>query len=70
MPNWEIILEKITDMAILYMPKILLGILTLIVGLWLAKMLTKILNKSLEKAKVESTLLAFLTNIVSILLKV
>lgn len=70
MPNWEMIIQKITDMAILYLPKVLLGIVTLIVGFWLAKVITKVLHKSLEKAKVEETLLAFLTSIVSILLKV
>ncbi len=70
MPNWETIVEKITNMAIQYAPKVLLGILTLIIGFWLAKVLTKIVRKALVRAKVEVTLLEFLISIISILLKV
>jgi len=70
MPNWEIIVQKITDMTIQYLPKVLLAVVTLIIGFWIAKILTKILHKALEKAKVEVTLLKFLTNIISIMLKV
>lgn len=68
--NWENILQKLIDMTIAYAPKVLLGIFTLIIGFWVAKVVTKIAHKALEKAKVESTLLEFLTNIISILLKI
>ena len=70
MPKWELIVQKITDMAIKYLPKVLLAILTLIVGFWLAKVLTRILHKALKRAKIEITLLEFLTSIISIGLKV
>lgn len=70
MPNWEMILQKVTEMAIQYLPKVFLAIITLIVGLWLAKVLTRVLHKALVKAKVEVTLLEFLTNIIGIALKV
>jgi small conductance mechanosensitive channel len=70
MPKWELIIQKITVMAVQYVPKVLLGILTLVIGFWVAKVLTKILRKSLERAKVEITLLEFLTSIISIGLKV
>lgn len=68
--NWESILEKLVNMTVTYAPKVLLGIFTLIIGFWVAKVVTKIAHKALEKAKVESTLLEFLTNIISILLKI
>ena len=68
--NWESISEKAVLMTITYAPKVLLGIFTLIIGFWIAKVVTKIARKALEKSKVELTLLEFLTNIISILLKV
>ena len=70
MPKWEVIITKVVEMAILYLPKLLLGIVTLIIGFWMAKVLTRILHRWLERAKVELTLREFLTNIVSILLKI
>jgi len=70
MLNWEVLIQKIADMAIHYLPKVLLAIITLIIGFWLAKIITKMLHKALHKAKVEITLLEFLTNIISIMLKV
>ena len=70
MPKWEVIITKVVEMAILYLPKLLLGIVTLLVGFWIAKVLTRILHRWLERAKVELTLREFLTNIVSILLKI
>ncbi len=70
MPNWESVLGKLTNMALQYAPKVVLGIVTLIVGFWIARIITRIFHKALEKSKVEITLLEFLTNIISILLKV
>lgn len=70
MPKWEMVIQKITEMAIQYLPKVLLAIVTLVVGLWLAKVLTRVLHKALKRGKVEVTLLEFLTNIISIMLKV
>ena len=66
-------LEKVTDQAIElamnYGPKLLLAILTLIIGLWIIKRVLGILDKSLQKGNVELTLQKFLVNVVSVLLK-
>lgn len=70
MPNWETILQKLTDMAIQYAPKVVLGIVTLIIGFWVARVITKIVHKALIRSKVEVTLLEFLTSIIGIILKV
>ncbi len=70
MLNWEAILQKITDMAIQYTPKVLLGILTLIIGFWIARVVTRLVHGALVKSKVEITLLEFLTSIIGIILKV
>lgn len=75
MENLEIDkLEKYYDQAIelsmSYGPKLVLAILTLIIGLWLIKALTKGVDKGMERADVEITLRRFLKSLISILLKV
>ncbi len=53
-----------------YGPNILFAIITLVVGLWIAGLLTKLTKKLLVKADVETALQTFLASLVSILLKV
>jgi small conductance mechanosensitive channel len=53
-----------------YTPNILMGIITLLFGLYLAKILTKGFSKFLEKKLIDSSLHGFLSSIVGILLKV
>ena len=66
-------LEKVTDQAIElamnYGPKLVLAILTLIIGLWIIKRVIRVLDKTLQKGKVEVTLQRFLINVASVLLK-
>lgn len=54
----------------LYGSKVLLAIITLIIGLWIIKWVVAGMNKALQRAKVEQTLLIFLDKLVSTLLKV
>ncbi len=67
-------LEKYYDQAIElgmnYGPKLLLAILTLIIGLWIIKAITKGAGKAMEKADVEVTLRGFLQSMIGIILKV
>jgi len=46
------------------------AILTLVIGLWIVKMVLKGVRKGLDKGATEETLKSFLTSIVSVLLKV
>ncbi|MGA9637191.1 mechanosensitive ion channel family protein [Flavobacterium sp.] len=62
-------LEKITDFGFEYAPKLLGGIIVLIVGLWVTKMITKGVRKSLEKSKMDQSLVPFLASITNIILK-
>ena len=66
-------LEKVTDQAIElamnYGPKLVLAILTLIIGLWIIKRVIRVLDKTLQKGNVEVTLQRFLINVASVLLK-
>lgn len=62
--------EQLAGFAALYLPKVLLALLTLVVGFWLAGVVSRIVGKMLHKNKVEVTIIPFLTSIVSVLLKV
>jgi small conductance mechanosensitive channel len=62
-------LEKITDFAIEYAPKLLGGVIVLIVGLWVTKLITKGVGKSLEKSNIDQSLVPFLRSLTNIILK-
>jgi len=70
MPNLNQIVEKITNLSVEYAPRLLLAVVTLIIGLWGIKVIVKALNKALEVKKVDVSLHDFLKSTVSILLKV
>jgi small conductance mechanosensitive channel len=63
-------LEKITDFGFEYVPKLIGGIIVLIIGLWVTKIITKAVGKSLEKSKMDQSLVPFLKSITNIVLKV
>jgi small conductance mechanosensitive channel len=58
------------EMAIGYVPSLLLAIVVLVVGLWIVNRLVRAMGKGFERSKTEPTLASFLQNVVSILLKV
>ncbi len=60
---------KAIEMAMEYGPKLLLAIITLLIGLWVIRLVVKSLNKAMEKAKVEASLQKFLESLTAILLK-
>jgi small conductance mechanosensitive channel len=62
-------LEKITDFAIEYAPKLLGGVIVLIIGLWVTKLITKGVGKSLEKSNIDQSLVPFLRSLTNIILK-
>ncbi len=72
-PGMEARLERYGDMAVelslSYGPKLLLAILTLIVGLWLIRLVHKGVDRALDAAKVEPTLQRFLLSLTSVVLK-
>lgn len=61
---------KIYDLALELAPKLALAIITLLVGLWIIKGLTKVLKVSMERSKVDPTLIPFMGSLVSWMLKV
>jgi len=68
--NVDSILPKITELAMTYGPQLLMAIITLIIGFWIIGIVSRVLQKGLEKSKVELSLQKFLGSLVSVMLKV
>lgn len=64
------ITQKVIDFSIAYGPKILIAILTLVIGLWIINMITKGIGKALIHRHMDASLRHFLESLVSISLKV
>ena len=63
-------LDKIVEILIAYAPKVIGAIITLVIGLWVIKIIVKQIRKTFEKRNVDPSLIPFLSTIISILLKV
>ncbi len=57
-------------MAIEYLPRLALALLTLIAGLWLIRQLVRFVGKIMESRKVDESLRPFLKTVVSVVMKV
>lgn len=53
-----------------YGPRLLFAILTLIIGLWIVKLIVKGVKRGLDKSETDETLKSFLASIISVLLKI
>jgi len=63
-------IEQITSIAIEYAPKAIGALLTIIIGFWLAKILSSKARKTMEKKQVDASLVPFLSSLILILVKV
>jgi small conductance mechanosensitive channel len=63
-------IDKAQDMAVQYLPKLALAIITLIAGLWIIAKVTKLFKRLLLKRSADPTLIPFLTGVVNMGLKV
>lgn len=67
-------IQKISDqlwsMILEYGPKLLLAILTLLIGLWVIKHMVKLAEKGMTRGKTDSTLAPFVTSLVGWSLKI
>lgn len=68
--DWNKIAEEGIKLLMEYGPRVLLAIVTLIVGLWLIKIITKTVGKISNKKGVDESLQKFLKSIVNALLKI
>ncbi|NGZ89714.1 mechanosensitive ion channel family protein [Psychroflexus maritimus] len=63
-------IEHFGRQIITFLPGVVAAIVTLIVGLWLANVLTKRVRVILERRKVDPTIRGFVINLISVVLKV
>lgn len=63
-------LTALWDTVLAWSPKIVGGILVLIIGFWIVKIITNLIGKSMIRSGVDEDLIPFLKSLVSVLLKV
>ena len=68
--NLNEILPLINSLVVNYATKIALALVTLIVGLWVIGLIAKMLTKSMESRKIDSSIKPFLISLVSVSLRI
>lgn len=66
--NWEALLERIPHFLANNGLKLVAAILIYIIGRWVAKLITNLIRKMLNKSKLDNTLITFLSNMIYALL--
>ena len=66
----ETLSMKAYELGLEYAPKLALAIVTLIIGLWIIRGISKLVSISMKQSKVDPTLIPFMESLVSWLLKV
>jgi len=66
----EGLMEKVPEYFMLYAPKLLLVILTLVIGSWIIKHILKLVDKGFAKKNIEVSLRKFLHSLLSALMKI
>ena len=67
--NTAEVAATLLEMSLLYGPRVLLALFTLIIGLWIINRIVGLMVRGMEGRKVEATLAGFLRNLASIGLK-
>lgn len=62
--------DKGINMAIEYAPRVLLAVLTLLIGFWIIKRVVIVAQKAIERSGMDITLSKFLSSLISIALKI
>ncbi len=62
-------LNKVIEMAMLYVPKLILAILLLVVGLWVINKLVVLIGNAMERGGISKDILPFLQSLVAVMLK-
>jgi len=63
-------LDALWDTVLAWSPKVVAGIVVLIIGFWIVNIIAKLIGKSLEKSGIDGDLIPFLKSLVSVLLKI
>ncbi len=70
MEQYQVYIDKAVELIMLYAPKLLLAIITLIIGLWVIKLVVKGMEKALDKSNVDESLKKFLGSFFGVILKI
>ncbi|MCD4697416.1 MAG: mechanosensitive ion channel [Bacteroidales bacterium] len=70
MENFEGIITTLWDLAIKYGLMLLLALVTLVIGLWIIKVIIKAIGRNMEKRDVDPTLRQFLGALLGMILKI
>lgn len=70
MENLNINSDMLISYALLYGPRLLAAIVTLIFGLWISSLLVNVLKRMLTRSKVDLSLQGFLCSLTGVLLKI
>lgn len=70
MINFNAIFDTIIEQTILYLPKVVSAVIILLLGLWIIGITVKVLNKQMQKRKVDLSLHHFLSSLAKVSLKV
>ncbi len=62
-------LEDLMDWAVTFVPKLLLAILVIIIGMWLVKRISRLIRATIDRAGVSNEVSSFLGSIIDIVLK-
>lgn len=62
--------DQIIEILVSYAPKVIGAIITLIIGLWLVKVIVKNVRKLMERRNVDASLIPFLSTLLSVTLKI
>lgn len=63
-------LQKLTDIALTFAPKLVGALILLITGMWVVNTLVKIMSKTMERTNISPEIQPFLSSLVNVLLKV
>lgn len=63
-------LSALWNAVLAWSPKIIGGILVLVIGFWIVNIITNLVAKSMKKSKLDADLIPFLRSMVSVILKV
>ncbi len=63
-------MTQISEMIIGYAPKVIGAIITLIIGFWLAGMITRMARKAMQKRGMDNTIVPFLSSLINVGIKV
>ena len=69
LPNIESLYMKAYELGLAYAPKLALAIVTLLVGLWIISVISKVTKASMEKSQVDPTLIPFISSLIDWVLK-